>query len=97
MIFGLFDAVEGPIMITIALVNLCQINVYFIIPTVVLLVIAIAFFAYARPVIIGTKQLDLHKKSPIFHFYSETISGLTQIKVYNQRNSNIIKFAKIIN
>ena len=97
MIFGLFDAVEGPIMITIALVNLCQINLYFIIPAVLLLVVAILFFVYARPAIIGTKQLDLHKKSPIFHFYSESITGLTQIRVYGQRKANIKKFAKIIN
>ena len=70
MIFGLVDAVEGPIMIIVAIVNLSQINLYFLIAAALVLLIAILFFVYGRPAIMGCKQLDLQKKSPIFHFYS---------------------------
>jgi len=70
MIFGLIDALEGPIIILVALANICQINLFFLIPTVIVLFVAISFFKYARPAIMGCKQLDLQKKSPIFHFYS---------------------------
>jgi ATP-binding cassette, subfamily C (CFTR/MRP), member 4 len=97
MIFGLIDALEGPIVILVAIVNICQINVYFLIPACILSAVAIGFFVYARPVIMGCKQLDLQKKSPIFHTYSETISGLTQVKVYNQRQSKIQAFSTTIN
>ena len=55
------------------------------------------FFKYARPAIISCKQLDLQKKSPIFQFYSETISGLTQIRVFGQRKDKLQRFSKIIN
>ena len=89
MIFGLIDTVEGPLMILVAIVNLCQINVYFLIAAVAVFVVAVLFFIYGRPAIMGCKQLDLQKKSPIFHFYSETINGLTQIRVYGQRQPKI--------
>ena len=93
MIFGLIDAVEGPIMIFVAIVNVCQINVYFLIAAVGVFLVAILFFSYARPVVMGCKQLDLQKKSPIFNFYSETINGLTQIRVYNQRLPKLQQFS----
>ena len=70
MIFGLVDAMEGPIIILVAVINICQINLYFIIAGVILLVVAITYFIYARSAIMACKQLDLQKKSPIFHMYS---------------------------
>ena len=53
------------------------------------MIIAIWFFNYARDVIQKCKQLDLQKKTPIFHFFNETISGLTQIRVFNYRKQKI--------
>jgi ATP-binding cassette, subfamily C (CFTR/MRP), member 4 len=97
MIFGLIDAIEGPIIILVAIVNICQINVFFLIPAFCLSLVAIVFFNYARPVIMGCKQLDLQQRSPIFHNYSETINGLTQVKVYNQRQPRIQTFSAVIN
>ena len=70
MIFCLIDALENPTMIIVAIVNMCQINIYFLIAVAVILFIAIMFFLYARPAIQKTKQLDLMKKSPIFHCFS---------------------------
>jgi ATP-binding cassette, subfamily C (CFTR/MRP), member 4 len=97
LIYGLMDAIEGPIMIVIAIANISEINLYFLIPAFVLSVVAVIFFIYARPASLNAKHLDLQKKSPIFHFYSETSNGLTQIKVYGQRNANIEKICHIIN
>ena len=85
MIFGLIDAIEGPAMILIAIVNIAQINPFLIIAVVIILIIAVWFFFYSRPVIHACKQLDLQKKSPVFHFFGETISGVVQLRIYDQR------------
>ena len=83
------DSMEGSAAIISALINACQISVFFIGPAVVIVIISLLFFRYARPVIISTKQLDLQNKNPIFHCFSETINGLTQIRVYNKRKIKI--------
>lgn len=56
----------------------------------------ILFFVYSKPVIIKTKELDLQTKNPLFHFFGETITGLIQIRVYNQRMPRIQQFSDII-
>ena len=89
MIFGLIDALEGPSIIIIAIINICIINYFFIIAAVIIMAIAVWFFTYSRQVIQKCKQLDLQNKTPIFHFFGETISGLTQIKVFNYRKQKI--------
>ena len=70
MIFGLIDMLEGPSIIIIAVVNIVQINIYFLIAALIILAVAIYFFNYAKEVIQKCKQLDLQKKTPIFHFFS---------------------------
>lgn len=50
--------------------NICQIDVYFIPPTVVIIVLVLLYFVYAKPAIIQCKQLDLKNKSPIYQFYN---------------------------
>ena len=70
LIFGLYEAVEGPFMIVVALINLCEINLFFIIPTVIIAAIVVVFFLYSKPAILACKQLDLQNKSPIYHFQS---------------------------
>lgn len=42
------DALEGPAVILAAVINICQINIFFLIPASVLFVIAILFMVYAR-------------------------------------------------
>ena len=93
MIFGLIDMLEGPSIIIIAVVNMVQINIYFLIAASIILAIAIYFFNYARDVLQKCKQLDLQDKTPIFHFFSETISGLTQIRVFNYRKQKLQTFS----
>jgi ABC-type multidrug transport system fused ATPase/permease subunit len=69
IIFSLWDSVEGPFIIIIAIVNICQINIYFLIPAVILLTIVVVYFKYSRASILNCKQLDLQNKSPIINFY----------------------------
>jgi ATP-binding cassette subfamily C (CFTR/MRP) protein 4 len=83
------DMFEGPALTIVALVNICQINVFFIPPTVVIVICVLLFFGYARPVLIQCKQKDLKNKSPIFRFYSETLNGLIQIRTYGRRKTLI--------
>jgi hypothetical protein len=47
----LFYNFEGPCSVIIALVNICQIYPYFIPAAVVIMVISVFFFFYARPAI----------------------------------------------
>ena len=85
MIFGLIDAIEGPAMILVAIINIGQINPSLIIAVVIILVIALWFFFYSRPAFHACRQLDLHKKTPVFQFFGETISGVVQLRIYDQR------------
>jgi len=89
LILAMIDGFIGPITLLTAIVNICQIDVFILIPASVVLILALALFFYSRPVIIGAKQLDLQNKSPIYHFFSETVNGLTQIRVYKRRNQLI--------
>jgi ATP-binding cassette, subfamily C (CFTR/MRP), member 4 len=97
LVYVLIDTIEGPISIMVAMINICQIYPYFIPPVIVIFSLGIIFFLYARSAIIQCKQLDLKNKNPIFQTYSETITGLIQINIYNRRRSMIKKFANIIN
>jgi ATP-binding cassette subfamily C (CFTR/MRP) protein 4 len=63
----------------------------------IILTLVILIFIYSRPVVIKTKELDLQTKSPLFHYFGETINGLLQIRVYNQRMSRIQEISEIIN
>ena len=81
-IFSLWDTLEGPSMVIVALVNLCQINLYLIIPSVAFITVSILFLVYSRNVILECKRLDLEKKSRILHCLSQTAAGLLQLKVY---------------
>jgi len=85
LLSSMIDLFEGPALSIVALANICQIDVFFIPPTICIIICVFLFFSYARPAIIQCKQKDLKNKSPIFHFYSETLNGLIQIKTYGRR------------
>ena len=87
--FSFIFAFEGPLSSLFALINVAQLNLLLIPAIVVVLFVGIAFFVYSRKVLIQCKQKDLKNKSPIFHFYNETITGLVQVKTYHRRRSLI--------
>jgi len=70
LISAMVDSFEGPVAIISAIINICQIDVYILIPSALVMLFAVAFFVYSRAAVIGTKQLDLQNKAPIFHFFS---------------------------
>jgi ATP-binding cassette, subfamily C (CFTR/MRP), member 4 len=83
------DAVVGPILVITAVINVVYEAPYFAIPAGVLLVIIVAFLIYSRTAFVASKQLDLGNKGPIFHFFNETLYGLTQIRIYKRREAKI--------
>ena len=89
LIIAFIDSLEGPVLVAVAIGNMIHIDPWFAVPCGVLAVIIFVFFVYSRPAFIACKQLDLQIKAPVFHFYSETIHGLTQIKFYNRRKPRI--------
>ena len=97
LVFALIDALEGPILVVITIVNLTQIDLFFFIPFGIFLVAGVMFFVYIRPVILKCKELDLQNKNPLFHFFSENFSGLTQIRIYKQGMNRLQHFSVIVN
>jgi ATP-binding cassette subfamily C (CFTR/MRP) protein 4 len=88
---------EAPCSVIITLVNICQIYPLFIPAAVGIMLISVLFFFYARPVITQCKALDLTNQDPIFQTYSETMAGLTQVRIYGRRQGLIREFANTLN
>lgn len=63
----LIDSVEGPIINLIFIGNVIFINIYFLIPSVIIIVLLIFGFLYCKNSAVAVKQLDLRIKSPIFN------------------------------
>lgn len=93
----LIDSLEGFALYFVAFAYLCKLCLWMIIPIIVIFSSVIYFYFYSRPVIISCKQMDIQYKNPIFQFYSESINGLTQIRICGRRMSKIQKFSEILN
>lgn len=65
--FVLVDVVEGPIISIIILVNIFQINIFFIPAGAFTVIFFIFFFIYCKKTIVATKQTDLRTRSPVFN------------------------------
>lgn len=70
LMFSAKDAIEGPVTVAVAIFSLCHICPTIIFPALIIIPVAILFFLYARPAVLGCKQLDLQNKSPIFNLFS---------------------------
>lgn len=91
------DAVVGPILVITAIINVIYEAPYFAIPAGILMIIIVAFLIYSRTAFVACKQLDLNNKGPIFHFFNETLYGLTQIRIYGRREAKIKELSHIMN
>jgi ATP-binding cassette, subfamily C (CFTR/MRP), member 4 len=69
LVLCFIDMLEGPSLIFVAVLNLCQINPYMILPIAVIFTIVGAFFIFSRRSILNCKKLELSTKTPIFHFF----------------------------
>ena len=73
-----------------------SINLWFFIPGGIILVLLYKVFVLAKPVILDLKKLDLQNKSPIFGFFSSTLTGLSSINVYKKNQNFIQLYSQLI-
>jgi len=97
IIFSLIVGVEGVLSVLGTMANVCLIDSILIPPALIASVLIIVIYVYSRPVIISCKELDLQSKSPIIHFFNETLKGLTQIRIYQRRRINIQEMQQKLN
>ena len=95
--FFLVYSIEGTITCLILIANVFSINLYFLIPGILNIIVVVGFYLYWKKAIILIKQLDLRLKSPVFNMVGEMISGLTQIRIFNRRHYLLGEFAKRLN
>ena len=87
------DCLQGLIVASLLVGTVFSINLYFLIPGLLNIIFIICFLIYCKEVIITVKQLDLRLKTPVFNMVGEMISGLIQIKVFEQRYHFMKEFA----
>lgn len=75
------------------LINVFQINLFFLIPGCLALVIFFIFFVLISDSIISIKSLDLQTKSGMFNTAFESMNGILQINLLNQKDRFVSKFA----
>ena len=96
-IFILQNALEGPVLTIVLIINVFQINPYFIIAGITGTVGLILWLLLMKPVIIASKQLDLKMKSPVFNKLSQAVSGLTQIQIFERVSSYFLEINRSLN
>ena len=85
LFYALTEGLEGQISALAAIINITQINLTFLIPASLISIVIAWFFFYSKPAYVACKQLFLQTKNLMIHYFGETINGLTQIRIYNQR------------
>lgn len=68
--YTFIDTIEGPIISIIMLINIFQINLFFIPPGLLNILVIVVFFIYCRSTIVESKQLDLRSKTPVFNMFN---------------------------
>ena len=76
--------------------NIIQIDIFLIIPTVIIVGLVIWLSKYSRPACIACRQLFLSEKNLILHHFVETINGLTQIRIFNQKTIRMQSFSLML-
>ena len=97
MIFTLFDVFENFTITMVIMANIIQINNYFLIPTLICLVLFIAFYMWSNRILMESKSLDMKTKSPVLGFAVECLNGVLQIKCFNQKSRFLKAFCKSLN
>lgn len=92
----LIETIEGPIVALVLFANVFAIDLFFLIPGVINLIVVVVYFLYCKDAIVASKQLYLRLKSPVYGMISEMISSLTQIRIFNRRMSLMKDFSRLI-
>ena len=66
-------------------------------PVTLWIILFVSLFLSIHFIIMKLRQLNLEMKIPIFQVLKETISGVIQIRVLNQRKNQLENFARILN
>ncbi|KAL4502280.1 hypothetical protein ABPG72_011867 [Tetrahymena utriculariae] len=88
--FTFLDSLEGPLNFLNLLITVSFIQPYFLIIGVVELIGLYYWLKFNKTIIMQSKTLDLFSKSPVFSFFSSTLSGMEIVKVFGQ-NSHFYK------
>ncbi|KRX08450.1 P-loop containing nucleoside triphosphate hydrolase [Pseudocohnilembus persalinus] len=81
---SLIEVITFQMQIICLLIYLCYINPWLIILFSAMTIILILFLRNSKKALEESKKLDLQYKSPVFSFFSQTLQGTLQIKIYNQ-------------
>lgn len=80
--FTFLDSLEGPLNFLNLLITVSFIQPYFLIIGVVELIGLYNWLKFNKTIIMQSKTLDLLSKSPVFSFFSSTLSGMEIVKVF---------------
>ena len=95
--FCFLDLIEGIILCLIIFGNTFAIDLFFLIPGIVCIVLMIWFFWFCKETVVEVKQLDLRLKSPLFSMVNELLSSLVQVRIFNKRDKLLNEFASLSN
>ena len=62
----LVEIIEGPLMVLVLLANIFVIDIFFMIPGLLILVFIVLYFLYCKNAVLATKELYLRLKSPVY-------------------------------
>lgn len=92
--FSFTDMIEGPIISIGMLINVFTIELYFIPAGIANLVFLVVFFLYSKRPIVECRQLYLKLRTPVFNYFGEMLSTLTQISTFGIRKKKLDQFAR---
>jgi len=92
----IFDVAEAYSYLLTLFIATFILNPYLIIPGILVISIVIIFMKLVAPAIIRASQLELISRSPMYSFYTQTLSGLVTIRAYNQAASFRKKFSGML-
>ncbi|EAS01881.2 ABC transporter C family protein (macronuclear) [Tetrahymena thermophila SB210] len=95
--FMLFDSLEGPLQLLNICITVGVFNPWFFIIAFFMIFTTILLLKNNMPLIVGSKQLDLMFKSPVYSFFARTIQGIVHIRIYKQAKTFFTQMCKNAN
>ena len=81
----------------VIMANVIQINIYFLIPTLICFLLFMAFYMWSNRVMMESKTLEMKTKSPVIGYAVECLNGVLQIKCLNQKSRFLKVFCNRLN
>ena len=96
LVFTLVDFLDIAIGFVVAIIVAGAINPWYFLVVSVACGILFFLFFIGKPIILGLKKFDLQNKSPVFSFFSTTLSGITTINVYKRNQAFELDFLEVV-